>query len=334
MGSGSLSRFWEIEEFDKEHPEIPEIIPSELRNRLAEYEKGRITYGFRDIPFGTTELVEWVASLPGPRIVILNTVQSAAVIASEYAKYFRQGSVEHLSTALTPSDREKTLNKIKLRLVDPNDFEWTLFATSCVEAGIDISFKTGVREAASLVSLLQTAGRVNRHNYFNAESVWTIKLKEEGLLRKHPGMGNSSKILLDLISEGYVISPGLCTYALEREIRLGGTFHDSLLKADQWLRFPEVEKEFRVIASDTKTVVVEKELIKNLENYQPVSWRDIQKASVQLWGYRLDALRIPEVIGHPGIYKWTYAYDDFIGYMKGIISTEAFEKGIGDLCIV
>ena len=334
MASGSLNRFWKIEEFDKENPEIPEIMPGELRNRLAEYEKGRITYRFRDIPLGTKELVEWVASLPGPRIVILNTVQSAAVMAREYARSFHRVSVEHLSTALTPSDRDKALDKVRSRLADPNDIEWTLFATSCVESGIDFSFKTGVREAASLVSLLQTAGRVNRHNYVKAENVWTIKLKEEELLRRHPGMSDSSKVLLDLISEGYVISPDLCTNALKREIRLGGTFPDSLLISDQGLRFPKVEKEFRVIASDTRTVVVGKELIDNLESYQPVNWRDVQNSSVQLWGYRLDALRIPEVLGHPGIYKWTYAYDDFIGYMKGILSAEAFEQGIGDVCIV
>jgi CRISPR-associated endonuclease/helicase Cas3 len=334
MASGSLNRFWKIEEFDKENPEIPEIMPDELRTRLAEYEKGRITYRFQDIPFGTKELVEWVASLPGPRIVILNTVQSAAVMAREYARSFQRVSVEHLSTALTPSDRDKTLDKIKSRLADPDDIEWTLFATSCVEAGIDFSFKTGVREAASLVSLLQTAGRVNRHNHVNAENVWTIMLKEEELLRRHPGMNDSSKVLLDLISEEYVISPDLCTNALKREVRLGGAFPDSLLKSDQGLRFPKVEKEFRVIASDTRTVVVGKELIDNLENFQPVNWRDIQKSSVQIWGYRLDALRIPEVLGHPGIYKWTYDYDDFIGYMKGILSAEAFEQGIGDLCVV
>jgi len=53
-------------------------------------------------------------------------------------------------------------------LDDKNDDDWTLIATSCVEAGVDFSFKTGVREVASLVSLLQTAGRVNRHNNINA----------------------------------------------------------------------------------------------------------------------------------------------------------------------
>jgi hypothetical protein len=334
MASGSLNRFWELEEFDKDAPTVPEILPHALRVRLAGYERGRITYQFCEAPFGVSDLVEWAASLPGPRIVILNTVQSAAAVAREYGSRFQRSSVEHLSTALTPSDRDSTLDRIKVRLADANDADWALIATSCVEAGVDLSFKSGVREAASLVSLLQTAGRVNRHNYINAGTVWTIILKEENLLRKHPGMKDSSRVLLDLISEGNAISPDLCTNALKREIRLAGTFSDSLLKLDQGLRFPQVEKEFRIIASDTRTVVVGEELIDRLESHRPVNWRDIQKSSVQIWGYRLDDLRIPEVLGHPGIYKWPYAYDHFIGYMAGILSVEAIKRGIGDMCVI
>jgi len=319
LASGSLNRFWKIEEFDQEKPDIPEIMPLELRSRLAQYETGRITYQFHETPLSAKQLVEWVASLPGPRIVILNTVQSAAVVAREYERCFERSSVEHLSTALTPSDRDRTLARIKSRLADSNDTEWSLFATSCVEAGVDFSFKTGVREAASLTSLLQTAGRVNRHDHINAETVWTVVLKEADPLKKNPGMSDSSKVLLELIAEGNPISPNLCTIALKREIRLAGTFTSSLLKSELGLRFPQVEKDFRVIATDTRTVVVDQSMVKKMELHLPVDWRDIQKTSVQIWGYRLDYLRIPEVSGHPGIYKWLYNYDDFIGYMAGVL---------------
>lgn len=334
MASGSLNRFWKIKEFDRETPEVPEIIPNTLRNRLAEYERRRITYRFHDTSFGAEDFVEWLTSLPGPRIVILNTVQSAAVIAREYNRRFQRSSVEHLSTALTPLDRDKTLKRIKYRLTNKNDTDWTLIATSCVEAGVDLSFKTGVREAASLVSLLQTGGRVNRHNFLNTEAVWTITLKEEGLLKKHPGMNDSSKILLDLISDGRTISPDLCTDALKREIRLAGAFSTDLLKKDNEMRFPQVEKDFQVIASDTRTVVIGDKVIEKIEKHQPINWRDIQRSSVQIWGFRLDALRIPEVLGHHGIYKWTYAYDNYIGYMAGVLPVDAIKKGIGGAYII
>ncbi|HOO44775.1 MAG TPA: DEAD/DEAH box helicase family protein [Deltaproteobacteria bacterium] len=335
LASGSLNRFWRIEEFDKQPPHVPEIMSDELRKHLMKHEEGRIVYKFHETSLGVKDLVEWVASLPGPRIVILNTVQSAAVVALEYSKRFGRSSVEHLSTSLMPNDRDHTLTRIKSRLEpDNNETDWTLIATSCVEAGVDLSFKTGVREAASLVSLLQTSGRVNRHEHTAAETVWTFVLKEERLLKRHPGMKDSSKVLLDLIVGGSQISPDLCTDALKREIRLAGTFSCDLFKAENNLRFPQVERDFRVITSDTRTVVVENDVVTRLEKHEPVDWREIQKSSVQLWAWRIDILHIPEVSGHHGMFKWTYAYDDFIGYMAGILSVEAFTKGIGDACII
>lgn len=332
LTSGSLNRFWKIEEFDTEKPDIPEILSDQLRNRLLKYEKGRITYRFKDIPMGLNEFVEWVSSLPGPRIVILNTVQSAAMIATEYKKRFGRSNIEHLSTALTPDDREKTLKVIKRRLRNSYDANWTLVATSCVEAGVDISFKTGVREAASLVSLLQTAGRVNRHEFCNSEIVWTVRLREDDLLRTHPGMNDSSRVLIELFSERREISPDLCTNALKREIRLAGTFSDTLLEIEEHMQFPQVEEKFRVIDAPTVTAVVSEYLINKMENHAPVNWREIQKSSVQIWSYRIRHLELQKILGYSEIYKWTYPYDDFIGYMAGVLSLEAIKQG--DLCII
>mgnify|MGYP000962171497 CR=1 FL=1 len=334
LASGSLNRFWEIEEFDNEKLDVPEIIPAKLIERLTKSERDRVVYRFNDIRLGAGDFVKWLSSLPGPRLVILNTVQSAAVIAREYEKCFGRLSVEHLSTALTPSDRDKTLAKITQRLEDESDTEWTLIATSCVEAGMDLSFKTGVREAASLVSLLQTAGRVNRHNYMDSEVVWTVLLQEKDFLKTHPRMSDSSKVLLELISEGCTISPSLCTVALKREIRLAGKFSNSLLKSEETLQFPQVEKDFKVITSDTRTVVIDPEMISRLEKRLPVDWQDIQRSSVQIWGYRLENLHVPEIFGYPGVYTWTYAYNDFIGYMAGILPIEEIKEGFGYACIV
>jgi hypothetical protein len=137
----------------------------------------------------------------------------------------------------------------------------------------------------------------------------------------NPSMSDSSKVLLRLIEEGNPISPDLCTNALKREIRLAGTFSKLLLKSEMGLRFPQLEKDFRVIATDTRIVVIDESTVSQLENHYPVNWRDIQNRSVQIWGYRLEYLRIPEISGHPGIYKWIYDYDDFIGYMAGILRT-------------
>lgn len=324
LASGSLNRFWKIEEFDKEKPDLSEIMHDDLQRRLKCYERSRVVYSLHKERMSADKLTEWVATLPGPRIVILNTVQSAAVIANIYSEKFGRSHVEHLSTALAPRDRDTILEKVKTRLGNANDTNWVLIATSCVEAGVELSFTTGVREAASLTSLLQLAGRVNRDGKRHGAHVWTICLMDGGLLKKHPGMQDASQVLLEFFERGMAITPDLCTEALKREVRLAGQFKKSIMDKEAQMRFPEVEKDFRVITGDTRIVIVDPEVADSLENYERVNWKNVHRASVQIWGYRLDKLRVPEITGHPGMYKWEYGYDCFLGYMKGLLQMEDF----------
>jgi len=336
LASGSLNRFWEIEEFDSTNPPIsvPELMPHDLRSKLARYETTRVSYKPPEKAMDSVDLVNWIGTLPGPRLVILNTVQSAAAVASIYAKSKGRDKVEHLSTALTPNDRDATLKNVRKRLQNASDTDWALIATSCVEAGVDLSFKCGVRETASLVSLLQIAGRINRHGKDSDATVWTIDLREGGPLKRHPMLKESAQVLRELFNEGMTISPELCTSALQREVRLAGSFVKELVEQEEQLRFPTVEEKFHVIASDTRTVVMDRDIIHRIESHEVVTWQDIQKASVQIWGYRLDSLRIPEIIGRPGMYKWNLAYDDFIGYMAGVFVADAFVAGNHEVCII
>lgn len=320
LASGSLNRFWQIPEFDKDPPDVPEILSNDLRRKLSAFETERVFYKYKKEQQGVDELVEWLASLPGPRIVILNTVQSAAVAAREYAKKFGRGTVEHLSTALTPQDRKCVLKRVKSRLANPHyekENDWVLIATSCVEAGVDISFRTGVRELSSLVSLLQTAGRVKRHGGNQDSDVWLIRLSCEGLLKPHPGVKDAAQVLKEYCEKGTTLSPKLCTDALKREIRLAGNFLGKLQEEENIMCFPKVEKEFRVIDTDTRLAVVDEQLIIRLEKHEPVNWHEMQQGSVQIWGYKLEALGIQEI--REGIYKWDYPYDEFLGYMAGVL---------------
>ena len=326
LASGSLNRFWEIDEFDSTKPAVPELLPHDLRNTLAQYEKDRVSYRYEEAPMNAPEFVHWVAALPGPRLVIVNTVQSAAAIADEYAKIKGRKKVEHLSTALTANDRDETLKNVKKRLLNKGETDWALIATSCVEAGVNLSFKSGVREIASLVSLLQTAGRVNRDGADSDATIWAIKLQEGGLLKKHPMMTESAQVLQELFSGAKKISPDMCTEALQREIRLAGGFVQELILQENQMRFPVVEEKFHVIASDTRTVVVDPDLILRLEKYETVDWREIQRGSVQIWGYRLNDLNIPEIPNRSGLYKWTYKYDSMLGYMAGVIPILKMEE--------
>ena len=190
VGSGSLSRFWELPEFVDSPPTVPDLVNVRVRDESLDREAARVTYQSHPDPMNLTMLEPWLLQLPGPRLLIVNTVQSAAVIARHLADWESRDNwqsnhpqVEHLSTALTPTHRAITLNRVIERLKNKDDRDWTLVATSCVEAGVDFSFRTGVRERACLNSLLQIAGRVNRGSEYETADVWDIQLVHDSWLR-------------------------------------------------------------------------------------------------------------------------------------------------------
>jgi hypothetical protein len=59
-------------------------------------------------------LVEFVRKLSGPRVIVLNTVKSAAVVGHAYQH--AGGDVFHVSTALGPRDRQKVIAAARARL--------------------------------------------------------------------------------------------------------------------------------------------------------------------------------------------------------------------------
>ncbi len=329
LASGSLSRFWQIPEIAQNMGEIavPEIIQESLRRQLARYEKNRIVYRSDLGPKTIEQMADWISKHAGPRLLILNTVQSAAMLANALYERFGRGQVEHLSTALTPEDREKTLDRVKARLADKKDRDWTMVATSCVEAGVNLSFRIGFRELGSLVSLLQAAGRINREGEYPDAEIWTFQLAPDRMIKENPGLKDAAKILHGYFMHGDTISPALSTQSIQDEIRLGGVKdkYRMLLRHEQSARFPLVEESFKVITSDTRIAVVDRDIVAALQHGN-VNWPDLQKKSVQIAYYKLKKLHTPEIL--PGIYAWNLLYNDFLGYMAGIIQMGDLDDGV------
>ncbi|MDR1491129.1 MAG: CRISPR-associated endonuclease Cas3'' [Planctomycetaceae bacterium] len=341
LASGSLARFWEVEQIREDaQRKVPELVDNALRQKLAKYENNRISYPKDLTPKTEKELADWITSFDGPRLVIMNTVQSAAVLADYFAKHFGWDKVEHLSTALTPLDRTKTLERLKRRLFYGNHYkeqykisnDWTLIATSCVEAGMDFSFRTGFRELGSLVSLLQAAGRINREGEFGNAEIWTFCITEGGLMKINPGIKNAARVLSGYFEKKIPITPELSTQSISDELTLyynNSEFFD-LVNYESCRQFPLVEKNFKVINTDTQITVVNRDLAERIEKHDKVDWREVQQNSIQVLKYKLTQCNAEEIIA--GVYKWTLTYDDFLGYMAGVLSDEKFRTG--ESCIV
>lgn len=328
LGSGSLHRFWTLQEFVDPPTTLPQLVSDSVRENSADHERRRVKYRSHSELLDLEGLTRFVKQLEGPRLLIVNTVQSAAAIARHLATEFGGERVEHLSTSLTPADRQATLERVKLRLRQSNHRDWTLVATSCVEAGVDFSFRTGIRERCSLTSLLQTSGRVNRSNEYDRADVWDIQLLHDHLLRLHPSFDVSGKILGKLFADN-MVSAEYCTEALRQEIRGRGMPErkNEIDVAERNANFPRVEELFRIIDSETVTAIVDQSLILRLESHdhairESVTRAELQSASVQIWHskeqeFGLEGLNV--VYGYDDLRKWTLSYDRFLGYMAGVL---------------
>lgn len=287
LASGSLVRYWELQPLSglsMPRPEIAELVRPDLQRELSRYESNRITFRWREKPIGRKELAEWVQEALGPRLLILNTVQSAAVIAADMAAEFGQTHVEHLSTALTPEDRGNTIDRIRRRLADPDDADWTLVATSCVEAGVDFSFRTGFREISSLLSLLQAAGRVNRHGRNTEAVMWSFSLQDDSMLPKNPALDVSAAVLRSYFQKRLPITPELSTRSMQDELVRDDSCMSAIcdfaeLEAAQ--QFRTLAQKFRVIDQKTVLAVPDDSMASAIAEGR-ASWQELQRHAVSV----------------------------------------------------
>ena len=338
FASGSLARFWENEDIVETPTELSELLPADLGRTVLQAEKRRIRYESLGLVETVDQLISHVSSVDGPRLVVLNTVQSAAVVAREMLA--RGCRVLHLSTALCPGDRCDVLERVQRLVQCPQINDWTLVATSCVEAGVELSFRSGFRERFGTANLIQLGGRINRHGEYNVSGggvVYDFVIDSDpgGVgIAGHPAARGPAAVLKRVLRSGKLnsqdVTPAyLVTHAMADELRdLRQHGANALREAEQERDYPLVEEEGRVIGSDTQTVVVDARLRDRLVRRDRISARELLLGSVQIWAAKLDRFGLQALPGHHELYYWPYVYDpDFLGYMAGVLELYEIEKG-------
>lgn len=166
-------------------PVIKSLVPdmSDNFNRLK-----RTFIKDRTIPGGyTTEALQIFVldafKREGSCLVVLNTKKDAANLYLAFRDYLESNPQEkielfHLSTAMCPAHRLKTINKIKKL----NQKNVLCISTQLIEAGVNISFGCVIRAIAGLDSIAQAAGRCNRNcEDPNGKEVYIINVAGENL---------------------------------------------------------------------------------------------------------------------------------------------------------
>ncbi|HEX4807715.1 MAG TPA: DEAD/DEAH box helicase family protein [Bryobacteraceae bacterium] len=331
LASGSLVKFWEHKDFVNPPLTIPDLLTDGLQASAHRADAARVSYELIPDRIDTTKLLHFIDARPnGPWLVIVNTVLSAATIAKSFRDSGRD--VLHLSTALAPVDRDAILEKVKKRLQDKNDKNWILVATSCIEAGADVSFGSAIRELAATSSMVQIGGRVNRHGEANANEsvVWVVRF-DDSALTNNPAMKTPGIVLEDLFAGGLVNAmdaSALCDEALRRELNKAGPDDLSAIRAAEEKKdFEAVAKLYRVIEDETVTVLV-KPMLGRFESGESLKPIDLVRGSVKIRRRALAKLSVRSVRGSEELYAWTLNYDPgFLGYMDGVLQAQGAAAG-------
>lgn len=246
---------------------------------------------------GTIEQEELIEKLGGEHqaLCIVNTKKRAQAL---YEQLQGEG-VYHLSTSMYPKHRKSVLEIIRKRLHEKK--KCIVISTSLVEAGVDLDFQSVYRQLSGVDSIIQAAGRCNRHGNRRAEeskvSIFQFQEKEYT-----PGQRQQMDVTRGLLVDEKELSDlGTIDEYFKRLYRFRG---DSLDKKNimgefqnRGYNFAKVGKEFRLIEESTKTIFVGREeeakkLIEKLrqEGFTKNGMRKAGQYCINVYGQDFDKL--------------------------------------------
>lgn len=147
--------------FDRESEEIPELCDIEQRGLYQE----RVHLKLERKTVYIDEFIEKINRLihedddSKSVLIIMNTIRSAIYVfenvhGHDYEKFY-------LSAEVLPVERQERIKAISNRLEKRQ--RTILISTQVVEAGVDFDFDIAIRDIAPIDSIVQAAGRCNRH---------------------------------------------------------------------------------------------------------------------------------------------------------------------------
>ncbi|SEP04878.1 CRISPR-associated helicase/endonuclease Cas3 [Propionispora vibrioides] len=110
-------------------------------------------------------------------LIVANTINQSVEIYQQLQKQLENTHLYYLSTNIIPLQRRKVLEEVESVLKKQEKI--ILIATQVVEAGVDVDFDMVVRDLAPIDSIIQCAGRCNRHGDREGGDVYVVRIVRE-----------------------------------------------------------------------------------------------------------------------------------------------------------
>ena len=190
-------------------------------------------------------------------------VNTKARAQSLYQRLKERGAehVYHLSTAMYPKHRKEVLEEVRQRLKGSD--ECILIATSLIEAGVDVDFRSVYRQLAGIDSIVQAAGRCNREGRRSVEDskVYIFTFSEKEYM---PGQRQQMDVASSLMDEQVDFSaPETARDYFKKLYYLRRNELDKKKIMDEFQRgvynFSTASKKFKLIDEHTVTIFIPQE---------------------------------------------------------------------------
>jgi CRISPR-associated endonuclease/helicase Cas3 len=174
-----------------------QLIPG-LEDRFKDFKRVELVDKTRPERYTVSDLKDFVLErLRAPEesihslLTVLNTKKDARLLFQELVKLNKELLLEeqymiyHLSTSMCPAHRTETLKVIKEKMEEIRNGKISqkmiCTSTALIEAGVNISFDCVVRAHTGFDSLVQAAGRCNRHQEVPCRKAYVVNMKDESI---------------------------------------------------------------------------------------------------------------------------------------------------------
>ena len=146
-------------------------------------------------------------------------------------------------------------------------------------------------------------------------------MQDDSMLSQNKSLECSADVLKDYFARKIPITPELSTRSMNDEIIRDDSCIKTikqLMEQENVMQFRTVDREFEVIDADTIPAVVNSALAEEIAHGRS-DWKTLQRQSVSIRRGKIKQWNLKEIA--PGVYRWTLGYNDFLGYLSGVINT-------------
>ena len=314
FGSGTHVYYWDL--FEGVNIDVKNVVSDTVFQEFAEFEKNRVSFqdlGLLDDDEAFYQKFNEIAvkdlALVGNTVIVCNTVRNAATMTSRFLQDHPEWKVFHMSSYLTPNDREVILAKVHEGL--KGEQKILLVATSVIECGVDFSFEIGFREYGSMLSTIQFGGRVNRNKERVSVPIYEFALNRAFINATDDFTSNPSLNSSITARYGIEVNSDNCTTIIRNEIEAGN--RGDFMELEALYAFKSMKYKFQVIKNLTESVIVCPKVVEKIKAGEFVSPVEISRNSVSVYRNRLDPDKASNWLSYidtyEDIYYWVGPYD-------------------------